>query len=180
MKKVSVYISDEAVGSGSVKVGKDCVLEMTECSVIYDIKDEQCKPRIGNKQEDEQSSGGSEQEQSGEAGGSEKNIEIGSAIGVDCDRDCKYIKLNACSISGFDVAVSVKPTEGKVVMRDNTISSCKVGIDIDVRLEGNKNADTEGIIQGNILSDIEQPTVFRFNGTMYNGSFKYDDYRPGK
>ncbi len=180
MKKVSVYISDTAAGSGSVKVGSDCVLEMTECSVVYDIKDEQGKPMIGNKQEDKSSPGGSGGEGQSNTDDSAKDLEIGTAIGVDCDRDCRYIKLNACSISGYDVAVSIKPTEGKIVMRDNTISSCKVGIDIDVRLDGSKNADTGGIIQGNILSDIEQPTVFRFNGTLYSGTLKYDDYRPGK
>ena len=170
--KLGIYVSDPAVGNGGIKVGMGCILEMQACEIIYDIKDEKGNNVIGNA--------GEEPEASGESSSSnqESQIKIGTVTGVECNSDFKYIKLDGCKFSGQDIAIKIGASTGFVSIRDNTISSCKVGIDVDVRKEGNENIDMQGLIQGNIISDTQLPTVFRYNGTLYSGTLKFEDYRP--
>ena len=87
------------------------------------------------------------------------------------------LRINACAFSGYGVAIDILPSDGEILVRDNTFTSCATAIRVDVRGEDTKNTALYGIIQSNVFSAVDHPTIFNYNGGLYMGTLKFDDYK---
>lgn len=164
LENIGFYTSS-AADTASLTVEEDCGAVLENCRFIYDVKE--LLPGSDAFEEKEQGKQEKEEElPRGAKGRTALTLEPGFA----------ELKMSGCAFSGYECALDVLPSDAEIFVRDNTFTDCAVAIRVDVRAENTQNTALHGIIQSNVFSGVEHPTVFNYNGGLYMGKLKFDDY----
>lgn len=167
LENITFYTSDKA-HSGSLTVDGGCGALIKNCRFVYDVKDELPGSDAYEQGKADSSQGqGEEQTPRGAKGTTALEMRDGFT----------KLRINACAFSGYEVAIDILPSDGEILVRDNTFTSCATAIRVDVRGEDTKNTALYGIIQSNVFSAVDHPTIFNYNGGLYMGTLKFDDYK---
>lgn len=169
LENITFYTSDRE-HSGSVSIGSGCGAIVKNCRFVYDVKEELPGSDAYEQEEDNVQGQEKEPPRHGAENTAAFKLEEGFT----------KLHLSGSSFSGYELALNVLPSDGEILVRDNTFSSCATAIRVDVRGENAENTALHGIIQSNVFSGIDHPTVFNYNGGLYMGALKFDDYKAEK
>lgn len=167
LENITFYTSSND-HTGSVTIGEGCGAIVQGCRFVYDVKEE--LPGSDAYEQDKTESQGQDQTPHGAQGTTALKLEGGF----------EKLRLSGCSFSGYALAVDILPSDGEVLVRDNTFTSCSAAVRVDVRGENTQNTALHGIIQSNVFSAVDHPTIFNYNGGLYMGALKFDDYKAEK
>lgn len=159
LENLTFYTSDESNTGGLVlKSGSGAYVE--NCTFSYDVKEKVPGTDAYNREHG-------------------KNEEQGAknTVAITADKDFSELSVSGCTFGGYSLALDIRPSDGEISVRDNTFTSCASAIRVDVRDKDTKNTALRGTIQNNVFSGMTEPTVFNFNGGVYMGALKFDDYK---